>query len=65
MVVSAVDLLYVFGRSFVLSDELTLIDHFGGILCLSYRPGMWVTAALTNISVFILVWHVFMSSLFI
>ena len=29
MVVSAVDLLYVFGRSFVLSDELTLSDQFG------------------------------------
>ena len=29
MVVSAVDLLYVFGRSFVLSDQVTLIVQFG------------------------------------
>ena len=64
MVVSAVDLLYVFGRSFVLSDELTLLVQFGrgtdGDLvsvrsCLSDRPEMWVTAALNNMSVFILV----------
>ena len=59
MVVSAVDLLYVFGRSFVLSEELTLSDQFGGNQCgdLVYasRPGTWVTAALNNISVFILV----------
>ena len=33
MVVSAVDLLYAFGRSFVLSDELTLSDQFGGNQC--------------------------------
>ena len=33
MVVSAVDLLYVFGRSFVLSDELTLLVQFGGNQC--------------------------------
>ena len=32
MVVSAVDLLYVFGRSFVLS-ELTLLVQFGGSQC--------------------------------
>ena len=30
MVVSAVDLLYVFGRSFVLSDEVTLLVQFAG-----------------------------------
>ena len=30
MVVSAVDLLYVFGRSFVLSCEVTLLVQFGG-----------------------------------
>ena len=30
---SAVDLLYVFGRSFVLSDELTLLVQFGGNQC--------------------------------
>ena len=30
MVVSAVDLPYVFGRSFVLPDELTLLVQFGG-----------------------------------
>ena len=33
MVVSAVELLYVFGRSFVLSDELTLLVQFGGNQC--------------------------------
>ena len=33
MVVSAVDLLYVFGRSFVLSDELTLLVQFDGNHC--------------------------------
>ena len=33
MVVSAVDLLYVFGRSFVLSDEVTLLVQFGGNQC--------------------------------
>ena len=33
MVVSAVDLLYVFGRSFVLSDELSLLVQFGGDHC--------------------------------
>ena len=60
MVVPAVNLLYVFGRSFVLSDELTLLVQFGGnqcceLVCLSDRPGMWVTAALNNTSVFILV----------
>ena len=33
MIVSAVDLLYVFGRSFVLSDELTLLVQFGGNQC--------------------------------
>ena len=33
MVVSAVDLLYVFGISFVLSDELTLLVQFGGNQC--------------------------------
>ena len=30
MVVSAVDLLYVFGRSLVLSDQVTLIVQFVG-----------------------------------
>ena len=35
------------------------------VLCPPDRPGMWVTVALKNISVFILVWHVFMSSLLI
>ena len=34
-----------------------------GILCLSDRPRMRATATLNNISVFILVWHVFTSSL--
>ena len=29
MVVSTVDLLYVYGRSFVLSDQVTLIVQFG------------------------------------
>ena len=33
MVVSAVDLLCVFGRSFVLSDEVTLLVQFGGNHC--------------------------------
>ena len=59
MVVSAVDLLYVFGRSFVL-PELTLLvqlgrNQCGDLACLSDRPGMWVTAALNNVPVFILV----------
>ena len=39
MVVSGVDLLYVFGRSFVLSDKVTLSVQFGvnhcGVLALS------------------------------
>ena len=59
MIVSAADLLYVFGRSFVLS-ELTLLvqlgrNQCGDLACLPDRPEMWVTAALNNISVFILV----------
>ena len=29
MVVSPIDLLYVFGRSFVLSDQVTLVVQFG------------------------------------
>ena len=33
MVVSTVDLLYVFRRSFVLSDERTLSVQFGGNQC--------------------------------
>ena len=33
MVLSAVDLLNVFGRSFVLSDELTLLVQFVGNQC--------------------------------
>ena len=40
MVVSAVDLLYVFGRFFVLS-ELTLLVQFGGNQC-----GDFVSAAI-------------------
>ena len=65
MVVSAVDLLYVFGRYFVLS-ELTPLSSvrcepmWWYCVCRD-RPGMWVTTALNNISVFVLVWHVFMS----
>ena len=60
MVVSAVDLLYVFGRSLVMSDQLPSLVQFGRgthvvILCPPERPGMWVTAALNIISVFILV----------
>ena len=62
MVVSAVDLLYVFGRSFVLSDELTLSDQFGGNHCgvlalaVKYQRGVFSNAIPgNNISVFILV----------
>ena len=33
MVVSAVDLLYAFGRSLVLSDQVTLIVQFAGNHC--------------------------------
>ena len=68
MVVSAVDLLYVFGRSFVLSDELTLLVQFAGnhngVLALSVVPGRGLQQSYNNISVFILV-YVFMSSLLI
>ena len=44
MVVSAVGLLYVFGRSFVLSDELTLIVQFdenqcGDLVSAAIDPG--------------------------
>ena len=57
MVVSAVDLLYVFGKSFVLSDELTLLVQFGGnhcgVLALSVVPRMGLQQCYNNISVFI------------
>ena len=59
MVVLAVDLLYVFGRSFVLSEVTLLVqlgrNQCGDLACRSDRPEMWVTAALNHISVFILV----------
>ena len=59
MVVSAVDLLYVFGRSLVLSDELTLLVQFAGIHCgvlaLSVVQGRGLQQCYNNISVFILV----------
>ena len=69
MVVSAVDLLYVFGRPFVLSDELTPLVKFAGnhgsVLALSVVPRRGLQQCYNNISVFILVCHVFMSSLLI
>ena len=59
MVVSAVDLLYVFGKSFVLSDELTLLVQFAGnhcgVLALSVVPGRGLQQCYNSISVFILV----------
>ena len=59
MVVSAVDLLYVFGRSFVLSDQVTLIVQFGGnhcgVLASCIVPGRGLQQCYNNISVFILV----------
>ena len=60
MVVSAVDLLYVFWKSFVLSDELPLLGKFAGnhcgvssIVCIVPRKGL--QQCYSNISVFILV----------
>ena len=60
MVVSAVDVLDVFGRSFVLSDQVPSSPVFGGNQlwwsCVRPTDPGWVTAALNNnISVFILV----------
>ena len=60
MVVSAVDLLYVFGRSFVLFDEVILFVQFAGshccgVLALSVVPGRGLQQCYNNISVFILV----------
>ena len=59
MVVSAVDLLYVFGRSFVLSDEVTLLIQFDGnhygVVALSVVPGRGLQQCYNNILVFILV----------
>ena len=60
MVVSAIDLIYVFGRSFLLSDDLTLLvqfgwNQYGDLVSTAIDPGWWVTAALNNILVFILV----------
>ena len=59
MVVSAVDLLYVFGRSFVLSDEVTLLVQFAGnhygVVALPVVPGRGLQQCYNNISVFILV----------
>ena len=59
MVVSAVDLLYVFGRSFVRSDELTLLVQLGGnhcgVLALFVVPRRGLQQCYNNISVFILV----------
>ena len=59
MVVSAVDVLYVFGRSLVLSDQVTLIVQFAGnhcgVLALSVVPRRGLQQCYNNISVFILV----------
>ena len=60
MVVSAVDLLYIFGRSFVMSGEVTLLVQFAGnhcdVLALSaVVPGRGLQQCYKNISVFILV----------
>ena len=59
MVVSVVDLLYVFGRSFVLSDELSLLVQFGGnhcgVLALSVVSRRGLQQCYNNISAFILV----------
>ena len=58
MVISAVDLLYVFGTSIVLSDELTLLVQFAGnhygVLALSVVLGRCLKQCHSNISVFIL-----------
>ena len=60
MVVSAVDLLYVFGKSFV-PDELTLLVQFGGnhcgVLALSVVPRRGLHQCYNNISVFIETFH--------
>ena len=60
MVVSAVDLLYVFRRSLVLSDQVPLIVQFAGnhcgvsyIVCIVPRRGL--QQCYNNILVFILV----------
>ena len=59
MAVSAVDLLYVFGRSLVMSDQVTLIVQFAGTtvvsLVLSVVPRRGLQQCYINISVFILV----------
>ena len=59
MVLSAVDLLYVFGKSFVLSDELPPLVQFAGNHCgvfaLSVVPRRGLQQCYNNISVFILV----------
>ena len=60
MVVSAVDLLYVVGRSFVLSDELLPRVQFAGNHCgvslvLSVVPRRGLQQCYSNVSVFILV----------
>ena len=59
MLVSAVDLLYVFGRSFALSDEVTLIVLFDGnhcgVLALSIVSRRGLQQCYNNILVFILV----------
>ena len=59
MVVLTVNLLYVFGRSFVLSDELSLLVQFAGnhcgVLALSVVPGRGLQQRYNSISVLILV----------
>ena len=60
MVVSAVDLLYVFGRSFVLSDEVTLLvqfagNHFGVLALSVVVPERGLQQCYNSISVCILV----------
>ena len=60
MAVSAVDLLYVFGRSLVMSDQVTLycLVQFDGNHCvsliLSVVPRRGLQQCYNNISVFIL-----------
>ena len=59
MVVSAVDLLYVFGRSFVLDGLPPLVqfagNHCGVSLVLSVVPRRGLQQCYNNVSVFILV----------
>ena len=59
MAVSAFDLLYVFGRSLVMSDQVTLIVQFAGTavvsLVLSIVPRRGLQQCYNNISVFMLV----------